>query len=168
MKNDAACADRPVPPVFLRDSSECELECFVELERDPDTAPFILPASLQQHRADLARPGQRYLTVSSVPDGQAVGFMILILEPDGLGLRRMVIGPKGRGYGRSALAALEALYVRQGCKRIWLDVFADNLRARRFYERAGYRLEQQADFFGRPLLIYEKGLSGQAYPAKKA
>jgi len=144
--------------IIIRDTTESDLETIVRLEQDPETAPFILPGTLAQHRADLIRPDLRYLTVCKVDDGRILGFLILILENNCLGLKRMVIGPKGRGYGRAALDVVEKMVRRQNVDRIWLDVFLDNLRARRLYEGAGYRLVQEADFFGRPLLVYEKRL----------
>lgn len=146
--------------LFLRESTEEDLETIVRLEQDPDAAPFILPGSLDQHRVDWARSDFRYFTVCEAEGGGMVGFLILIPEAKSVGLRRMVIGPKGQGYGRRALALMEEMARKGEFTSVWLDVFADNFHARRLYEGAGYRRIGEVDFFGRPLLIYEKNLAG--------
>ena len=48
---------------------------------------------------------------------------------------------QARGLGSALLAALERWAVSQGLKRLELTVRVDNDRARRLYERAGYRVE---------------------------
>jgi RimJ/RimL family protein N-acetyltransferase len=48
---------------------------------------------------------------------------------------------QGRGLGTALLAALERWAVSEGLKRLELTVRVDNDRARRLYERAGYRVE---------------------------
>lgn len=45
---------------------------------------------------------------------------------------------EGRGAGRALLAAVERWAGARGHRMITLNVFADNERARRVYERAGY------------------------------
>jgi GNAT superfamily N-acetyltransferase len=45
---------------------------------------------------------------------------------------------RGRGYGRAALAALDAWAREHGYERVGLHVFGSNDTARRLYSRAGY------------------------------
>ncbi len=45
-----------------------------------------------------------------------------------------------RGFGRAALRAIEEELRRAGCRQLWLNVFAANEGAVRFYERCGYQL----------------------------
>lgn len=146
----------PGGSVFLRDACLGDLPLFVSLECSADTAPFILPYSLKEHERLLMEPGIRYLGIHSAEHERPLGFVVLIVEENSLGLKRMVVGPKGRGYGSAALMELENLCRQMGRRRIWLDVFADNVIARRIYERAGFCLQNTADFFGRALMIYEK------------
>ncbi len=42
------------------------------------------------------------------------------------------------GHGRAALAAIEAALAHAGCRMLWLNVFAANTAAQRFYEACGY------------------------------
>ncbi|MFO0744480.1 MAG: GNAT family N-acetyltransferase [Myxococcota bacterium] len=46
---------------------------------------------------------------------------------------------RGRGYGRAALVAMEALLVGLGATRVDLHVYAHNPRAFALNERLGYR-----------------------------
>jgi GNAT superfamily N-acetyltransferase len=45
---------------------------------------------------------------------------------------------EGRGVGRALIAAVERWASERGYRFLTLNVFADNARARRVYERAGY------------------------------
>jgi|SRR5215218_4940108 len=54
-------------------------------------------------------------------------------------LRRIVIGPRGRGLGRRALElVLEHAFGALCAHRVWLDVKVHNERARRAYAAAGF------------------------------
>jgi [ribosomal protein S18]-alanine N-acetyltransferase len=48
-------------------------------------------------------------------------------------------GSTGSGLGRRLLASAEAAARQRGCVRLRLEVRADNTRAQRLYEAAGYR-----------------------------
>jgi mycothiol synthase len=50
---------------------------------------------------------------------------------------------RSRGYGRRAIAAIEAELVRRGVRRMGLNVHGSNDGARRLYERLGYGLISQ-------------------------
>ncbi|MFD3541636.1 GNAT family N-acetyltransferase [Streptomyces sp. NPDC058662] len=58
------------------------------------------------------------------------------LVMDGIAVDR---AERGRGVGGLLLAEVEAVAVGQGCRRIRLDVVAENPRARALYERHGFR-----------------------------
>ena len=47
---------------------------------------------------------------------------------------------RSQGYGRAAIAAVEAGLVRRGVRSMGLDVHGDNTGAQRLYERLGYRV----------------------------
>jgi ribosomal protein S18 acetylase RimI-like enzyme len=47
---------------------------------------------------------------------------------------------RGQGYGRQAMELLEAELRPLGIKRIGLNVYADNMIARRLYEKVGYQI----------------------------
>jgi len=60
----------------------------------------------------------------------------------GIEFRRYVVWEPGRGIGSAALPLVLAhCFDELGTHRVWLDVMPDNGRARRVYERAGFRAE---------------------------
>jgi len=50
-------------------------------------------------------------------------------------------------------------------RRIWLDVFASNLRARQVYAKLGYQQFGSTVLDGRPLLYLQKNIVAQAVQA---
>ncbi|MCX4692327.1 N-acetyltransferase [Streptomyces sp. NBC_01408] len=72
-------------------------------------------------------------------------FLLALLERtpvrDELVMDGIAVDPaeRGRGIGGLLLREIEAIAVEQGCRRIRLDVVADNPRARALYERHGFR-----------------------------
>lgn len=81
--------------------------------------------------------------------GQPVGYAKLrvgaapacVRGPKPLELARLYLDQKmiGRGHGRALMYACLEEAVRLGCETIWLGVWEQNLRARRFYEKWGFR-----------------------------
>ena len=103
---------------------------------------------------------------------------VLVIEADGIAGYAMVhlrgasavarltslairAGSTGGGLGRRLLASMEAEARRRGCGRLRLEVRADNSRAQRLYEAAGYRrFAIEEDYYedGEPAWRYEKAL----------
>ncbi|MFV2011337.1 MULTISPECIES: GNAT family N-acetyltransferase [unclassified Micromonospora] len=50
---------------------------------------------------------------------------------------------RGNGYGRAILAAVEPVLATRGVTRLGLNVFGDNLVARRLYESTGFTVTAQ-------------------------
>ena len=74
-------------------------------------------------------------------DGQAVGCGALrTLEADNAEIKRMWVDPavRGRGIGRSLLAALENAAAELGCRTVRLDTAAYLTEALPLYQSAGY------------------------------
>lgn len=142
---------KPATPAVLAD--------IVAMERAADTADFIIPCSVDEHRRRMADDHVVYLTVLEADT--LVGFIVLVLDDDGRSVefRRIVIGKKGLGLGQQAIGNMEA-YCRDvlARSRIWLDVFEHNSRGRYLYEKLGYVLFAEAVHDGRALLLYEKTL----------
>ena len=77
-------------------------------------------------------------------------------------LRGMAVDPawQGSGVASALLRAAEALLAERGCLRVTLDTTQVLSRAKRFYERNGYRLSGiVTDFFGMPLYEFFKNLT---------
>ena len=146
--------------IELRETRAAELAAICEMEQDVDTARFILPTTLEQHRRNLARKDTVYLSIYR--HGKLVGFMVLVPEADGSSVefRRIVVADKGRGIGQQAIAAMET-YCRDTLQRdrVWLDVFDFNPRGMHVYRKLGYRLIGEENLDDRRLLAYDKILS---------
>jgi len=139
----------------LRPSIAEELERFVEFEREDDTAGFIIPYSLSAHEACFRQAGIRYLSITE--DGILVGFFILSVEDSAVEFRRIVITRSARGIGQQAIRQMHAYCARElGARRLWLDVFVHNGRARHVYAKLGYEIVSRKWHEGKELVIMEK------------
>ena len=136
---------RPSTSIDLRPSSERDLEFVLKLEADPKTAPFIHPWSIEEHRTAIADPAVAHWIVEDVERSVPVGFVILRgLGTDVIEFRRIAISEKGRGYGTHAVRLVkQAAFGEMGARRLWLDVYDFNDRARSIYEAEGFAAETE-------------------------
>lgn len=134
---------RPSIPVRLRPTGESDLEFVLKLEADPDTAPYIHRWPIEEHRQAIADAGVAHWIVEDPERGATVGFIILRgLGTEVLELRRIAVSEKGRGYGTAALRRVkEAAFGELAARRLWLDVYDFNDRARSIYEAEGFVAE---------------------------
>jgi RimJ/RimL family protein N-acetyltransferase len=114
------------------------------IEADPRYEGIVGRWSDAEHREEMARPSSRYFVLRE-RDGGVAGFALL----QGFGhsdlrihLKRIAAREPGAGLGSILLQGLlERVYATTDVNRIDLDVFVGNDRARRAYEKAGFRLE---------------------------
>ena len=105
---------------------------------------------------------QMHVLIATV-SGNVVGTISAAWHPDTkeAHLRGMAVLPEwhGRGVAAKLLTAIESWLHSRGCKRITLDTTLPLAAAMRFYEKHGYqRSGTIGDFFGMPLIEYEKNL----------
>ncbi len=105
---------------------------------------------------------QMHVLVATV-SGNVVGTIGAAWHPEiaEAHLRGMAVLPEWHGQSIAAklLTAIEAWLLSRGCKRITLDTTLPLEAAMRFYEKHGYhRSGKIGDFFGMPLIEYEKNL----------
>jgi RimJ/RimL family protein N-acetyltransferase len=131
--------------VRLRPSSETDLEFVLKLEADSDTAPFIHAWPIEEHRSAIADSDVAHWIVEDTARALPVGFVILKgLGTDIIEFRRIAISEKGRGYGSHAVRLVkEAALGEMGARRIWLDVYDFNDRARAIYKAEGFETESE-------------------------
>ncbi len=129
----------------LRPTMQSDIDFVLTLERDPANLPFITPWERTQHEAAIRFPDFRHFIVEGGAGLDAVGFLILIgcrsphrsLEP-----KRMVVQPKGQGFGRAAIrVAKKIAFDDLSAHRFWLDVKSLNTRAQQLYESEGFVVE---------------------------
>ncbi|WP_075075532.1 GNAT family N-acetyltransferase [Longilinea arvoryzae] len=73
-------------------------------------------------------------------DGQVVGLATYRLLGDACELMSLDSRIERRGIGGALVAAVRALAVQAGCRRLRLTTTNDNLNALRFYQKRGFRL----------------------------
>jgi RimJ/RimL family protein N-acetyltransferase len=95
------------------------------------------------HRAALGDPRFAYLV--GMVEGAPVGFAIICdwgaLEGDAH-IKRFAVARPGEGFGKPLIrAVVDAVFNETRSFRLSLGLFPENVRARRLYESAGFRLE---------------------------
>jgi ribosomal protein S18 acetylase RimI-like enzyme len=139
---DAAPADAAV----LSDlSRRTFVETFAHLYRQEDLDTFLAGLNEARWRGELEDPAYRILLAEA--DGQAVGFaklgpLGLPVEPDGaaLELKQLYLAKEWHGHGIAQVLTdwLLGEARRRGAESLYLSVWSENHRARRFYTRYGF------------------------------
>ena len=102
---------------------------------------------------DGSRPGHRVWKVVAA-QGARVGWIWVgpppiqaLAVPSKRWLYQITIeaSERGRGYGRAALAAVEALLAGEGVRELYLHVFRWNVVARSLYDSSGYEVVEDSD-----------------------
>ncbi|NRA65277.1 MAG: GNAT family N-acetyltransferase [Pseudobacteriovorax sp.] len=126
--------------IYLKRSLEAELPLFVEMETDQEVKNYIHSYSLEQHRLVFDQENSHYLTIMC--DREVIGFFLLVMSLDdcqSVEFRRIVIRPRGQGFGQKAIAEMEIFCAAElKVRRIWLDVYEHNERGRHLYHKLGY------------------------------
>ncbi len=114
------------------------------------TAGEIVEADARVLRAFFDRPAEgSSLLLAESEDGLPLGFVYLeaardyfVREAHGhVGIVAVVLEAEGRGAGTALMRAAETWARKRGYRRLTLNVFDGNARARSLYERLGYRPE---------------------------
>jgi RimJ/RimL family protein N-acetyltransferase len=142
--------------VYLRPAERSDLPLFVGWLADAEVtrhlavrAPFSEAMEEKWFDQAVEHQGrnQYHFVICLLVDGRPIGAADLrdINLEEGHAAFGIVIGEKGewnRGYGTEALAAIADFGFGQlRLERIELDVYAENQRAQRSYEKAGFRVE---------------------------
>jgi diamine N-acetyltransferase len=132
---------QPTPP-RLRPTMLSDLDFVGTIEQDPDNRPFITPWDRIQHEGAIRFPDFRHFIVEAGDGWPSAGFVILqgCRNPHGsVELKRLVLRPKGLGYGRACVRLLAAMAFRDlDAHRFWLDVKEKNERALALYRSEGF------------------------------
>ncbi len=125
--------------------AECFTATFGHLYDPADLATFLGGLTLERWRAEIADPAFAFL-IAEV-DGTAVGFAkmgphSLPLTPAGpmIELRQLYLlgSQQGSGLAARMMDWVIATARDRGAAELFLSVYVDNHRARRFYERYGF------------------------------
>jgi diamine N-acetyltransferase len=126
----------------LRPTMLSDLDFVGTVENDPDNRPFITPWERVQHEGAVRFPDFRHFIIEAGAGYPSAGFVILqgCRNPHAsIELKRIVLQPKGLGYGRACVRLLADMAFRDlGAHRFWLDVKSENRRALGLYRSEGF------------------------------
>lgn len=158
----------------IRLTSEQDIPEVRKLESAPDSSAWVYQWTASQHLAALDDPDTGHWILEN-DQGETVGYCIMkglqnafkVVE-----LMRIVIGPKGQGFGRGAMeAVIQKVFSEIKARRLWLDVVDTNTRAIRLYEDLGFAhegtLRESAIIQGKPVSMRIYGLLEREWLFKK-
>lgn len=126
----------------LRQTRPGDLGAVVSFEEAMDTSPFLGQGGYDWHEGALRDPDlEHWVLVDRLDRVLAFGILVGVAGGEVVEIRRMVVAPEGRGQGLGRLLLrhlLEHALAGPGVRRVWLDVSADNTRARSLYRTFGF------------------------------
>ena len=129
--------------MIVEPATPADIPAIMALERGEGFDELVGRWSADQHAAEMAKPSALYFIARE--EGEAVGFVMIQGLGDGHGkghLRRIAVARPGGGAGTKLLhAVLDWLYANTDLNRLDLDVYVENERAKRAYEKSGFQLE---------------------------
>jgi GNAT superfamily N-acetyltransferase len=134
--------DAPAIDAIFRESFT---ETFGHLYAPEDLSAFLAGFTLAAWRAELSDPAFAFRIAEE--DGEAAGYVKLgptslphVAPGPAIELRQFyLLGPwQGRGVASALMDWVLPEALRRGAEDIYLSVYIDNHRARRFYERYGF------------------------------
>ncbi|MFF9451538.1 GNAT family N-acetyltransferase [Streptomyces flaveolus] len=138
----------------LRPFAEADAERMWEIVNDPEVVRFTFPPDSELTPERLrgwygsrgAQPDRLDLAVTDPADGELLGEVVLYeWDPANRSCTfRTLIGPRGRGRGVGTEATrliVGHAFEQLGLHRVQLEVYGDNHRALRVYEKAGFVVE---------------------------
>jgi len=125
-------------------ATPADIPAIMAIERTPGFEEYVGRWSKEQHSAEMAKDSNRYFVLRD-EGGAVLAFAIFqkIGDPDlRVHLKRIVASEAGQGAGSRLLqSALDWLYTETETNRVDLDLFVENERARRAYEKLGFIVE---------------------------
>jgi RimJ/RimL family protein N-acetyltransferase len=124
-------------------ATPADIPAIMSIERSPGFDSLVGRWSAEEHAAEMAKPTSRYFVMG---DGdQPLGFVMIQRLDESHAkahLRRIAVADPGKGAGTRLInGVLDWLYTETDVNRIDLDVYVENDRARRSYEKAGFQVE---------------------------
>ncbi|MBR2023354.1 MAG: ribosomal protein S18-alanine N-acetyltransferase [Clostridia bacterium] len=118
----------------IRALQDADVESVIQM----DKTCFPDPWTKEMWKGELSRSDARGLVVEQ--DGQIVGFALTTVLFEDAELPKIAVQPtcRGLGLGKILLCALEKTAKDCGAERMFLEVRAGNIPARKLYEGNGY------------------------------
>jgi RimJ/RimL family protein N-acetyltransferase len=124
-------------------ATQTDIPAIMAIERTPGFEEHVGRWSEEQHSAEMAKDSSRYFVLRDGGAVKAFAIFQKIGESDlRVHLKRIVASQVGQGAGSRLLqSALGWLYTETETNRVDLDLFVENERARRAYEKLGFIVE---------------------------
>jgi ribosomal-protein-alanine N-acetyltransferase len=147
--------------MVIREARSTDIHALMRLEAECFASDRLSRRSL----ASLAKSPSACVLVASIADG-TIGYAVVLMRRGSQRARlySVAVSPTAtrRGVGSSLLSAAEHAAHRRGASRLHLEVRADNGKAIRLYQRAGYRLTgRRPDYYedGATALLFGRQLA---------
>ena len=141
----------------LDKAKDKELIDFYKMSKQQHIGTALNEKSLKQFQDEFHAENLVYMSIYK--DGILAGYLLLSLEKEEkLHLKRIVIDQEHLGIGLSVLHKVEAYAKKLNKNYIWLDVYADNKRAIKLYEKAEYRCYDRGIENGCEVWFFEKDM----------
>ncbi|QPH53802.1 GNAT family N-acetyltransferase [Pontivivens ytuae] len=126
---------------MLRTATAADFPFIQDQQARPELEALVAADTIEALRGYIAGADTELLIWEE--DGPAAFILLAGLRSGSRNteLRRIVVAEVGRGTGQKVLSALMERVFERGTHRLWLDVAADNPRARAAYAKAGFREE---------------------------
>lgn len=122
-----------------------DLNLICQLEWEPENSRQVMPYTHERHTLVLELADEMHLSVIEKETGLLAGFIILagLQNPHhSLELRRIIIGQKGKGYGKQSInLVIDYCFSELKFHRLWLDAFVENNSAIKLYQSLGFKQE---------------------------
>jgi ribosomal protein S18 acetylase RimI-like enzyme len=133
-------------------------EAFAEFKTDYTPDAFVVVTPPADEVAGRFDEGPIWVAVN---EGEIVGTVSVIPEPEWLYIRSMAVLPKaqGLGVGQKLLVAVEEYGIEKGFNKLFLYTTPFSSAAIRLYEKYGFRLDRYTtadEWFGTPGFSMEK------------
>jgi len=140
--------------ISIRNLTRADIPLLVKWKNDPEIADLVRGGPInttyetesRRYDKSLGEPDTARLIIETLSK-KPIGFISLgeIDKDNQKAEVGMLIGEKefwNQGYGSDALITLlRNLFFNQGLNRVGLEVFAYNLRAKKAYEKIGFKIE---------------------------
>ncbi len=157
----------------IRLTTEKDIPQVKAMESALESRSWVYQWTAEQHRETFQEPDTGHWVLENEA-GEMVGYCIMKGLKNAFGvveLMRIVIGPKGQGYGRSAMeAVMHKVFSELKARKLWLDVVEENSRAIGLYEALGFvhegTLRESALIEGKPVSMKLYGMLDREWQAQ--
>ena len=144
----------------LKETHFDELISLEKLSKQKHIANHLNLKTLKAFQDEFMLEELIYLNILNEPE-EIAGYIILKSEPSKIQLKRILIDEKHLGIGHEILTLVEAYCIKHfNSTSLCLDVYADNKRAIRLYEKSGYVRYNEGMENHREVWFYRKNLIG--------